>query len=248
MAGMAGLHTAHRYGNATLLESDFVLGIGNRWANRWTGGLDVFRAGAYLRARRHRAHPDRPGVRARLRHRLGRQGRAGAVRRGRERTPDQAGPAGLRGLGEGLPAAQVDDASPHQLRQRADQAAAGLSGDEQGVRPRHHLRLHDRLVADRRRPVPARLRPPPLDQRWPGRPARLDPAGRARRTSCGARRGGGGVVRRLRLPVHDRGAGRRRAVQAALHPRAGEQRLPRLDSAVPARLRYGLRSVAVIRQ
>ena len=44
MAGMAGLQTAHRYGNATLLESDFVLGIGNRWANRWTGGLDVFRA------------------------------------------------------------------------------------------------------------------------------------------------------------------------------------------------------------
>jgi len=45
MAGMAGLQTAHRYGNATLLESNFVLGIGNRWANRWTGGLDVLRAG-----------------------------------------------------------------------------------------------------------------------------------------------------------------------------------------------------------
>jgi tartronate-semialdehyde synthase len=45
MAGMVGLQTAHRYGNATLLESDFVLGIGNRWANRATGGLDVFRKG-----------------------------------------------------------------------------------------------------------------------------------------------------------------------------------------------------------
>jgi tartronate-semialdehyde synthase len=45
MAGMAGLQTAHRYGNATLLESDFVLGIGNRWANRHTGGLDIYRAG-----------------------------------------------------------------------------------------------------------------------------------------------------------------------------------------------------------
>ena len=45
MAGMAGLQTSHRYGNATLLESDFVLGIGNRWANRHTGGLDVYRAG-----------------------------------------------------------------------------------------------------------------------------------------------------------------------------------------------------------
>ncbi|MBV9683829.1 MAG: glyoxylate carboligase [Solirubrobacterales bacterium] len=45
MAGMAGLQTAHRYGNATLLESDFVLGIGNRWANRHTGGLDTYRRG-----------------------------------------------------------------------------------------------------------------------------------------------------------------------------------------------------------
>ncbi|MPY85474.1 MAG: glyoxylate carboligase [Actinophytocola sp.] len=45
MAGMAGLQTAHRYGNATLLESDFVLGIGNRWANRHTGGLDTYTAG-----------------------------------------------------------------------------------------------------------------------------------------------------------------------------------------------------------
>ncbi|WP_405721322.1 glyoxylate carboligase [Streptomyces sp. NBC_01537] len=44
-AGMAGLQTSHRYGNATLLASDFVLGIGNRWANRHTGSLDVYRQG-----------------------------------------------------------------------------------------------------------------------------------------------------------------------------------------------------------
>jgi tartronate-semialdehyde synthase len=44
-AGMAGLQTAHRYGNATLLASDFVLGIGNRWANRHTGGLDTYTRG-----------------------------------------------------------------------------------------------------------------------------------------------------------------------------------------------------------
>jgi tartronate-semialdehyde synthase len=42
---MAGLQTAHRYGNATLLASDLVLGIGNRWANRHTGGLEVYRRG-----------------------------------------------------------------------------------------------------------------------------------------------------------------------------------------------------------
>jgi tartronate-semialdehyde synthase len=45
MAGMVGLQTSHRYGNATMLESDFVLGIGNRWANRHTGSVDVFTKG-----------------------------------------------------------------------------------------------------------------------------------------------------------------------------------------------------------
>lgn len=44
-AGMVGLQTSHRYGNATFLESDFVLGIGNRWANRHTGKLDVYTKG-----------------------------------------------------------------------------------------------------------------------------------------------------------------------------------------------------------
>ena len=42
MAGMVGLQTSHRYGNATMLASDFVLGIGNRWANRHTGSIDVY--------------------------------------------------------------------------------------------------------------------------------------------------------------------------------------------------------------
>jgi tartronate-semialdehyde synthase len=45
MAGMVGLQTSHRYGNATLLASDFVLGIGNRWANRHTGSTDVYTKG-----------------------------------------------------------------------------------------------------------------------------------------------------------------------------------------------------------
>jgi tartronate-semialdehyde synthase len=45
MAGMCGLQTSHRYGNATMLESDFVLGIGNRWANRHTGSVDVYTKG-----------------------------------------------------------------------------------------------------------------------------------------------------------------------------------------------------------
>lgn len=45
MAGMVGLQTAHRYGNATMLESDYVMGIGNRWANRHTGVIDTYTKG-----------------------------------------------------------------------------------------------------------------------------------------------------------------------------------------------------------
>ncbi|WP_347315959.1 thiamine pyrophosphate-dependent enzyme, partial [Ralstonia pseudosolanacearum] len=44
-AGMVGLQTSHRYGNANLLASDFVFGIGNRWANRHTGSIDVYTKG-----------------------------------------------------------------------------------------------------------------------------------------------------------------------------------------------------------
>lgn len=45
MAGMVGLQTSHRYGNATMLASDFVIGIGNRWANRHTGSVEVYTEG-----------------------------------------------------------------------------------------------------------------------------------------------------------------------------------------------------------
>lgn len=45
MAGRAGIQCSHRYGNANFLESDLVFGIGNRWANRHTGGLDVYTKG-----------------------------------------------------------------------------------------------------------------------------------------------------------------------------------------------------------
>ncbi len=48
MAGMCGLQTSHRYGNATLLASDMVIGIGNRWANRHTGNVDTYKKIANL--------------------------------------------------------------------------------------------------------------------------------------------------------------------------------------------------------
>lgn len=42
---MVGLQTAHRYGNATLLASDMVFGIGNRFANRHTGSVEKYTEG-----------------------------------------------------------------------------------------------------------------------------------------------------------------------------------------------------------
>jgi tartronate-semialdehyde synthase len=44
-AGMVGLQTQHRCGNATFLQSDLVLGIGNRWANRHTGSTEIYTKG-----------------------------------------------------------------------------------------------------------------------------------------------------------------------------------------------------------
>ena len=45
MAGMVGIQTHTRYGNANFLDADIVLGIGNRWANRHTGDLATYRKG-----------------------------------------------------------------------------------------------------------------------------------------------------------------------------------------------------------
>jgi tartronate-semialdehyde synthase len=41
--GIVGLQTNQRYANQLFLESDLVVGIGNRWAERHTGDLDVYR-------------------------------------------------------------------------------------------------------------------------------------------------------------------------------------------------------------
>lgn len=43
--GTVGIQTSQRYANASFLESDFVMGIGNRWANRHTGGLETYTRG-----------------------------------------------------------------------------------------------------------------------------------------------------------------------------------------------------------
>ncbi len=42
-AGIVGLQTNQRYANALFLESDLVVGIGNRWGERHTGDLETYR-------------------------------------------------------------------------------------------------------------------------------------------------------------------------------------------------------------
>ncbi|QBI53324.1 glyoxylate carboligase [Streptomonospora litoralis] len=42
-AGMTGIQTSQRYGNASFLESDLVLAVGARFGDRHTGTLDVYR-------------------------------------------------------------------------------------------------------------------------------------------------------------------------------------------------------------
>ena len=41
--GIVGLQTSQRYANALFLESDLVVGIGNRWGDRHTGDLETYR-------------------------------------------------------------------------------------------------------------------------------------------------------------------------------------------------------------
>src|SRR5690349_3311693 len=42
-AGVVGIQTSQRYANALFLESDLILGVGARFADRHTGDLDVYR-------------------------------------------------------------------------------------------------------------------------------------------------------------------------------------------------------------
>ncbi len=181
MVGMVGLQTSHRYGNATMLKSDVVLGIGNRWANRHTGSVDVYTEG------RKFIHVDIEGTQI-----------------GRVFTPDlgivsdaaaaltvfievarewqAAGKLKNRSaLAARLPAAQGQPASKNPLRQRAGQATARLRRNEPGVRQGHLLRQHHWSVANCRRAVPARLQAASLDQLRSGRPVGLDHSGSAGR-------------------------------------------------------------------
>ena len=110
-----------------MLASDFVLGIGNRWANRHTGSVDVYTKG------RKFVHVDIEPTQ------IGRVfdpdygivSDAGAalelfveVAQGVEVRGQAEGPIGV---GAGVPRAQAHDAAQDQLRKRADEAAARIS-------------------------------------------------------------------------------------------------------------------------
>ena len=154
-AGMVGLQTAHRYGNATMLESDFVFGIGNRWANRHTGGLDTYRRG------RRFIHVDiEPtqigrvfapdfGIVSDAKAALEQFVAVAKERRAAGTLPDWST------LGPRLPGTQAHDAPQDPLRRHSHQAATRLRGDEPGLRPRCSLCDRDRAVTDRRRAVPS---------------------------------------------------------------------------------------------
>ena len=105
--------------------------------------------------------------------------------------------------------------------------------------PRHLLRQHDRAVADRRRPVPARVQAAPLDH-LRARPGRW--AGRCRPPSASRRRS---RRRSWRYPattfqflIEELAVG---AQFKLPYSTCGEQRLSRPDPPGGARLRHGLR-------
>ncbi|CAM5550983.1 3D-(3,5/4)-trihydroxycyclohexane-1,2-dione hydrolase [Streptomyces alboniger] len=180
-AGMVGQQTGHRYGNATFLESDFVLGIGNRWANRHTGyKLDVYTQGRTF------VHVDiEPtqigkifapdyGIASNTKAALELFVEVAKELKAAGRLPDRSA-----WVASHLKRKETLQRRTH--RRRADEAAARVRGDEQGLRPRDAVRHHHRPLADRRHPDAARLQAAALDQLRSGGPARLDHPGRARR-------------------------------------------------------------------
>ena len=228
MAGMCGLQTSHRYGNATMLASDFVLGIGNRWANRHTGSVEVYTKGRTF------VHVDIEPTQ------IGRvfapdfgivSDAKAALELFVEVARELKASGKLRdrvGLGRRVPGAQAHDAAQDQLRQRADEAAARLPGDEQRLRPRHLLR-HARSACRRSRP---RSSCTSSSRATGSTAARPGPLGWTIPAALGVR--AADPTRKIvalsgdydfQFMIEELAVGR--AVQAALHPHGGEQLLPR---------------------
>ena len=247
-AGMVGLQTAHRYGNATMLASDFVLGIGNRWANRHTGGLDT-----YCRGRKFvhvdieptqigRVFAPDYGIVSDAKAALQQFVAIARERKANGATPDRS--------------AWVEECV---TRRRTMQRKTHF--DEVPVKPQRVYEEMNRVFDRDTRYVSTIglsqiaggqflhvYKPRNWINCGQAGPLGLDHPRHARSGDRRSGRDGGGAVRRLRLPVHDRRAGGRRPVQPALHPRGGEQLLPRPDPAGAARVQYGLLRPTRLRQ
>ena len=240
MAGMAGLQTQHRYGNATMLESDFVLGIGNRWANRHTGSIGVYTRGRTFvhvdiePTQIGRVFDPDLGIVSDARAALQMLVEAASELRHAGRLPDfsawaEACRERKRTM---LRRTDYDDAPIKPQRVYAEMNEA--FGDD--VCYVSSIGLSQIAAAQFLLGAEAAA----LDQLRTGGSARMDAAGgarRVRRRSAAERRRDLG---RLRLPVHDRGARRRGAVPHSVPARAREQRLPRAHPAGAAQLRHGL--------
>ncbi|MHC2735200.1 tartronate-semialdehyde synthase [Bradyrhizobium liaoningense] len=248
MAGMVGLQTSHRYGNAALLESDFVLGIGNRWANRHTGSVETYTKGRTF------VHVDIEPTQI-----------------GRVFNPDLGIVSDAKAALELFVAVAREWRRSGRLRERQAWPASCRDRKKTMLRKSHFdnvpikpQRVYEEMnkafgrdttyvtVIGLSQIAGAQFLGVYKPRNWingrTGGTARLDAPRRARR-ACGVpgsrhRRS----LRRLRLPVHDRGARGRRAVQSALHPRRREQFLSRPDPPGPARLRDGLSSPALVRE
>ena len=218
MAGMVGLQTSHRYGNATMLESDFVLGIGNRWANRHTGSIETYTKGRTF------VHIDIEPTQI-----------------GRVFSPDLGIVSDARAALELFVTVAKDWRKSGKLKERQAWPAACRDRKRtmlrkshfddvpikpqrvyeemtQGVRARYLLCQRHWSFADCRRAISQCLSSAQLDQCRTGGPFGLDVAcgaGRARRRSDPRNRR---ALRRLRFSIPDRGTRGRSAIQIALYP------------------------------
>ena len=196
MAGMVGLQTV------APVRQRHDAGVGLRARHRQPVGQPAHRrprhlpARPHVRARRHRAHPDRPRVRARLRDRVRRGRRAGAVRRG-----------GQGAQGGGCAPTTARGSSECAKRKRTMLRRTHF--DDVPVKPQRVYEEMNRAFGRDTRyvstiglsqiaggAVPARVQAAALDQRRAGGPAGLDAArgaggvrgrpGRARSWRCRA--------------------------------------------------------------
>jgi tartronate-semialdehyde synthase len=249
MVGMCGLQTSHRYGNANMLASDFVFGIGNRWANRHTGSVEVYTKGRKFihvdiePTQIGRVFAPDYGIvsdaKAALEQFVAVAKEWKAAGKLKCRKAWVAECQGRKNSVEYLRKTNFDNVpmKPQRVYQCMNRtldrdttyvSTIGLS-QIAGAQFLHVYKPRNWINCGQAGPL-GWTTPPPWACAWP--------------TPAQDR----GAVRRLRLPVHDRRAGRGRAVQAALCSRAGEQQLPGSDPSGTARFLDRLLRAIGVRQ